>query len=260
MLALLLDPMFRVPLATGLLAALVLPLLGALLRLREEWLAALGLAHVAAACHLLGIALAAPVLVAGAGGAVLAVALKQGLRREGNGGYALMMLAGWGALYLLAANSAAGESFSHALSDGQLYFATGEHLLALALGAALVLALLPWWSRRLLRARFFPAEESANRLPAWRWHLSFDLAVALLLALATATVGLMGAFALVFLPPWLAFRLARDWRQALVWSAGIGVVAYLAAFVLALTADQPFAPVLVAVLLGLCALGACGRR
>ncbi|MBA1146282.1 ABC transporter, partial [Ectothiorhodospiraceae bacterium WFHF3C12] len=46
---LLLDPLFRVPLAAGLLLAAALPPLGALLRLRGEWLAALGLAHVSAA-------------------------------------------------------------------------------------------------------------------------------------------------------------------------------------------------------------------
>ena len=43
------DPLFRVPLANGLLLALVLPLLGAYVRLRNEWLAALGLAQVTAA-------------------------------------------------------------------------------------------------------------------------------------------------------------------------------------------------------------------
>ena len=39
------DPLFRVPLANGLLLALVLPLLGAYVRLRNEWLAALGRAQ-----------------------------------------------------------------------------------------------------------------------------------------------------------------------------------------------------------------------
>lgn len=257
---LLLDPLFRVPLAVGLLAAIVLPLLGCYLRLRGEWLAALGLAHVAAACHLAGAALHLPLLVSGGGGAVIAVALKQLLRKEGNGGYALMMLGGWAGLYLVAANTAVGESLSHALADGQLYFANREQLLALAAGGAGVLALAPWWNRRLLRARFFPAHEAANRLPAWRWHLSFDLAVALLLALATSAIGLMGAFALVFLPPWLAFRLAPHWKAGLAIAVAAGVAGYLAAFVLALKFDQPFGPVLVAVLLALTALGMLGRR
>ena len=132
---LLFDPLFRTPLLVGLVAAALLPLLGCYLRLRDEWLAALGLAHVAAACHLLGLSLHLPVLLSGIGGAVLAVSLKQALKREGNGGYALMMLGGWAALYLIAANTALGEAISHALSDGQLYFANREQLLAAAKAA-----------------------------------------------------------------------------------------------------------------------------
>lgn len=254
MIALLTDPLFRIALLAGLLAAVLLPLLGCYLRLRGEWLAALGLAHVAAAAHLTGAALALPLLVSGGAGAALAVGLKQLLKREGNGGYALMMLGGWSVLLLVAANTAVGESLSHALADGQLYFASREQLVALAIGGAAVLVLAPWWNRRLLRARFFPGHERANALPAWTWHLSFDLAVALLLALATGAIGLMGAFALVFLPPWLAFRLAPHWKAGLALAVAAGVAGYLAAFVLALHYDQPFGPVLVAVLLGLATL------
>ena len=53
---LVLDPLFRLPLITGMAIALVLPLIGALLLLRNEWLAALGLALLAAASALLGLA------------------------------------------------------------------------------------------------------------------------------------------------------------------------------------------------------------
>lgn len=253
--SLLFDPLFRIPLATGLLAALILPLIGCYLRLRQEWLAALGLAQVAAVMHLAGTALAWPVALAGVVGAITAALLKQGLRREGNDGYALMVLAGWGCLYLLAANTAVGESLSHALSDGQLYFATSEHLIAVAAGTALTLVTLPWWSPRLLRSRMFPWHEGANRLPAWRWHLSFDLLAALLLALATSTLGVMATFALVFLPPWLAFRIAPNWRWTLLLASAIGVIAYLLAFALAISEDQPFGPVLVGLLVLATTLG-----
>ena len=43
----LLDPLFRTPFMVGLVVSIVLPLTGVLLRLRDEWLAALGLAHLA---------------------------------------------------------------------------------------------------------------------------------------------------------------------------------------------------------------------
>jgi zinc/manganese transport system permease protein len=48
-LSIVLDPIFRLALLDGLLLALVLPLLGAALLLRDEWLAALGFANLAAA-------------------------------------------------------------------------------------------------------------------------------------------------------------------------------------------------------------------
>lgn len=253
--SLLFDPLFRVPLLTGLVAALLLPLLGCYLRLRNEWLAALGLAQVAATVHLAAAALGWPVAAAGALGALTAAGIKQGLRREGNDGYALMILGGWAGLYLLAANTAVGEALSHALADGQLYFATGEHLLALGVGAAIALASLPWWSPRLLRGRLFPWHEGANRLPAWRWYLGFDILMALLLALATGTMGVMATFALAFLPPWLAFRLAPNWRGTLIIASLIGTGGYLVAFVTALSLDQPFGPALVGVLLLLTLVG-----
>jgi zinc/manganese transport system permease protein len=72
--------------------------------------------------------------------------------------------------------------------------------------------------------------------------------VALAIAVATATLGLMATFALVFLPAWIAFRHAPDWRRGNWLGVGIGVASYLAAFAIALWLDQPFGPVLVAVL------------
>ena len=246
---LLLDPLFRIPLLTGLLTALLLPLLGALLHAREEWLAALGIAHVTASAQLAGAALGLPLLGSGMLGAVAAVALKQLLTSQGNLGYGLMMLGGWAALYLVSANTSLGESLAHALSDGQIFLVGREQLWAMLAVSLPFLACLPWWSRRLLRARFFPGLEQANRLPAWRWHVSFDLMAAALLAFGTASLGLMASFALVLLPAWGIFVWVRSWRLALVASGAVGVVGYLAAFVLSLLFDQPFAPVQVAVLL-----------
>ena len=59
----------------------------------------------------------------------------------------------------------------------------------------------------------------------------------------------MGAFALVFVPPWVAFRLANSWRWSLALGVLLGIGAYLAAFALALGLDQPFGPLLVVALL-----------
>lgn len=248
------DPMFHLPFAAGLVVALVLPLLGVLLRLRDEWLAALGLAHLAGASGLVGLAGGVPVVVGAPLGALAGAVLKGLGRFRGNTVYGLMILAGWAATLLVAANTALGSVMGHALVEGQLYFAGPVHLvsaLVLAAGAAVVL---PWVMPRLIRARLFPGHEAANGLPAWRWHLAFDALAALGMALGTGILGLMGAFALVFVPPWMAFRMAPNWRACLVLSAAIGVAGYGLAFAIALAGDQPFGPVLVAVLLAAGAL------
>ena len=249
------DPLFRVPLAAGAVAAAVLPLLGALLRLREEWLAALGLAHIAAGGALAGMGLGVPAVAGGPAAAGVAAALKTFTAARGNTAYAVMILLGWSATLVLAANTPLGESLAHAMVDGQLYFAGWPELGGLLLFAAVTLMALPWLMHRLIRARFFPEHEHANRLPAWRWHLTFDVLVAAGMALGTATVGLMGAFALAFLPPWVAFRVAPGWRVALGISLGLGLAGYLAAFAAAMAWDQPFGPVLVVALLLGAALG-----
>ena len=49
------DDIFLIPFLTGLCLALALPILGCFLRLRDEWLAALAYAHVAAAGALLAL-------------------------------------------------------------------------------------------------------------------------------------------------------------------------------------------------------------
>jgi zinc transport system permease protein len=251
----LLDPIFRLPLMVGLLLAAVLPLLGAALILRDEWLAALGFAHLAAAGALLALAAGLPAVLGGviaAGGGAVA---KGAAGARGNALYAFMMLGGWSVLLLIAANTAVGEQLGHALIDGQLYFAGPADLIAAVLLAAASAAALPWLLPRLLRARLLPQHEAANRLPARRWHLGFDLLAAAGMAAGTAGLGLMATFALVLVPAWLAFRVAPGWRWTLFLSSLIGVAGYLIAFAAALLLDQPFGPMLVAVLLAVAAPG-----
>jgi zinc transport system permease protein len=100
----------------------------------------------------------------------------------------------------------------------------------------------------LVRGRLMPGHEVSNRQRAWRWNFGFDLLAALGMAVGAGTLGLMAAFALAFVPPWAAFRMARNWRHCRWISIGIAVLAYISAFVIALVFDQPFGPVLVAVL------------
>lgn len=240
------SDLFIVPFLTGLGFAILLPVLGCYLRLRDEWLAALAYANVAAAGALLVMLGGwAPVLggllaagLAGAGRHLFA------RRLSGGAGDALLLLGAWAGAILLAANAPMAERLGHALFDGQLYFADSEQLWSVAIGGLVAMIVLRALSSRLLLARVYPDLFRLRRLPAWPIHVGFDLMVALCLALATMSLGVMGAFALVFIPPWLAFRRAKNWRNGLAWALGIAVLAYVVAFVAALGLDQPFGPVL----------------
>ncbi len=117
------DSLFAIPFAAGVLLAVLLPLIGLLLRLRDEWLATLGLAHLAAASALVGMAVHLPVFPGALAGALVGAGAKQASGGRSNSAYGLMILAGWAFTLLIAANTALGDALAHALVDGQLYFA-----------------------------------------------------------------------------------------------------------------------------------------
>jgi len=245
------SDLFVLPFLTGLCLALVLPVLGCFLRLRDEWLAALAYAHVAAAGALLALVGGITPALGGMAAAALAGVGKRlfATRLAGGAAFALLLLGGWAVAVLLAANQPLAEQLGHSLFDGQLYFSGVAQLALVApwsLFAAVALVLL---SRHLLLARVYPDYFTARRLRAWPVVLGFDLVAALTLALATMTLGVMGGFALVFVPAWIAFRRARRWRSALLLSSLVGTLGYGGAFLLALWLDQPFGPVLALVLI-----------
>ena len=245
------SDLFVLPFLTGLCLALVLPVLGCFLRLRDEWLAALAYAHVAAAGALLALIGGVMPALGGMAAAALAGGGKRLFagRLAGGAAFALLLLGGWAVAVLLAANQPLAEQLGHSLFDGQLYFSGVAQLALVApwsLFAAVALVLL---SRHLLLARVYPDYFTARRLRAWPVVLGFDLLAALTLALATMTMGVMGGFALVFVPAWISFRRAHSWRKGMLLAVVIGVAGYGAAFLLALGLDQPFGPVLALLLI-----------
>lgn len=246
------DPLFARPFAVGLMFAALLPLLGCYLRLREEWLAALALAQMAAAGALLSLLTSLPLMAGGLAGASAAVALKyvfeDGKRQRQGAAYALLLLIGWGIAVLLVSNLPLAERVGHALFDGQLYFTEMPHLVAAAVCAVLVIGGLWLLAPRLLTAHFFPDFFRSRGGSARRIGLAFDVLVAVTLALATMSIGVMSAFALIFVPSWLAFQQAGSWRGAQGWAVILGAAAYTLAFALALMFDQPFGPFLALVL------------
>ncbi|MGE5472337.1 MAG: metal ABC transporter permease [Bacteroidota bacterium] len=245
------NELFLLPFLTGLGLAIVLPLLGCYLRLRDEWLAALAYSHVAAAGALLALIAGLAPMVGGIAAAGLAGVGKRLFARRLAGGasYAVLLLGGWSISVLVAANQPTAERLGHAMFDGQLYFAGRDELWLVVLGAGVALAVLRLLSQHLLLAHVYPDLFRVRGLKPWPIDSGFDLLAALVLALATMNMGVMGAFALVFIPPWLAFRRGRNWRSGLGLALLIGCLSYVAAFVAALALDQPFGPVLALLLI-----------
>lgn len=255
-----LDQLFRMPFFTGLFLTISIALMGALLRLRDEWLAALGLPHVAAAGGVAGIPLGLPATLSATLATAAATGLKALFGRTDNGHFALMLVAGWGGALFLAANTHQGEMVSEGLMRGQLYFSTSGHFYgALGLVAALAISL-PWLQRQLLLAQFFPDHHSANRRPIWPHELLFGALLVMTVVLATLAVGALPAFALFFVPPWVAFSLVSGWKQGLVVTVLIGVIVYVLAFFGALLLDQPFGPSLALLLVFTALLRLLGNR
>lgn len=258
------DAMFIEPFLTGLCFAVLLPLFGVYLRLRDEWLAALAFAQTAAAGSLIALAFGWPLMLGGmlaaASAAVLKSLFENALRGVQGAAYAILLVAAWAISVLLVANLPLAERLGHALFDGQLYLTDRDHFLAA--GACLVLSLvgLSRLSHALLLSHFFPDLFRARGRSARQAHLAFDLMAALGLALATMSIGVMAAFALIFIPPLIACRRAKSWRRALLLAATIGVLAHALAFVAALWLDQPFGPLLALLLVLAGALGSLDFR
>jgi zinc/manganese transport system permease protein len=256
----LLDPLFFVPFVNGLVLAALLPVLGSYSRLRGEWLASLGIAQAAAAGIVLATLFTSSLAVGAALGVVLAAAAKAMLGRTGgNDIYVVMLLAGWSAALLMAANTTGGNDLARGLLEGQIYFTTRTHLGGLAILAVVGASVLWSLSDSILLGRFFPEHFSANGNDNPPHNLAFDLLTAVALAAACSVIGVMAAFAMVFVPPWVAFLVATGWRNTLIWSGALGVGAYVGSFVLAIVLDQPYGPVLVATLL-IVALGRTSAR
>ncbi len=240
--------LFALPFATGLTLAILLPLVGVWLRLRDEWLAALAVGHLAGAGAILALSFSLPGLL-GAGALAVAGMLGRHLPGTGNSAYAWLILAGWAITLLIAANSTLGETLARQLIEGQLYF-TGPIELGVAIALlGFTLVLRTRINRNELASRLLPATTRAEGKQRQRLSVLADALIAIVLAAGTLSIGLMATFALVFLPAWATFGHAGNWRRASIGAVVFGLLSYLLAFAVALALDQPFAPTLVVTLL-----------
>jgi len=245
---LLLDPMFRVPFVTGLILAPLTAVLGTLLRLRAEWLAALAYSQLAAAGGIVAALFHLPLLAGALVVAALMAAYKGLFSRIGNDHFAILIVFGWTLTMAAASYSTHGDMVGRALLDGQLYFISLNHLVAALVLLLISVPLLGWLVPRFLRTYFYPDYYAANGPGARRHTLAFDLMVVASIAITATALGVMSTFALVFVPSWIAWKLAVGWKQVMVTSAVIATVTYVLAYILAIVLDQAFGPVLTGLL------------
>jgi zinc transport system permease protein len=245
----------------GAALSVLLAHLGLYLRLRREYWAALAYGQVGAAGALGALAWGFPALSGGLAASLAVAGLKHRLERRLPAAslFPLLFLLGWGMSLLMTARLPAVERLGQALFEGQLYFVGRAYLPAALFALAVSAGYLRRHGRSLLLFHLYPGFFQARGLPAWPAQIGFDLIATAALALAVMCLGVMGAFALVFIPPWLVFTLARTWRVACVIAPVLAFLAYSLAFALALYGDLPFGPTL-ALTLALAALVFGGRR
>ncbi|WP_018881576.1 metal ABC transporter permease [Thioalkalivibrio sp. ALE30] len=242
------DLLFE-PFVSGLLITGVLALAGAGLFLRGSVWQALALGQWAAVGGVLASVVHWPVLpVALALGAGVMALLQRSSDRERLP--LAVFLAGLAAVTLLAANFAQASLAAAAWAEGQLYFAGPRELWAVvALGlASLVLApgLYHVWRYAQL-APDVPATLSPRtwlRLTEIAWLVAA-------VVLGSMVLGLPAALATLLLPAWGAAYLARNLRGLFLWAQALALAGFLIAWSVSLPLDQPFAPVLVLVNVGL---------
>jgi len=242
------DPIFRMPFMTGLFLSVSLSLVGAWLRMRNEWLAALGLSHIAAAGGIAAAALHVPPLAGAFAAAGLSSLFRVAMPRVGNSHYGMMILIGWAGTLIIGSYMDHGFVVAETLMRGQLYFTYLPHFVSAFVLLSAMLACASWLSKKLLTARFFPDFHKANREPTWTYLAAFHLLVTAATVLGTISMGAFPAFAMLFLPSWIAFVLVDGWNRSLWISVLIGLVAYISAFIMAMVLDLPFGPVLTGVL------------
>jgi zinc transport system permease protein len=146
------------------------------------------------------------------------------------------------------------ERHGAALFEGQLYFVGEEMLPAAVLALVVGGVFLKRKGGDLLLAHLYPAHFHAQGRPVWPVRIGFDLLVAAALALSVKSLGVMGAFALIFIPPWVVCVFSPSWRAAHIAAPILSFLAYALAFALALIHDQPFGPMLAFVL---CMMALC---
>ncbi|SDU06019.1 metal ABC transporter permease [Halopseudomonas salegens] len=249
---------FLLPLVNGLLTTILLTLAGVGLLLRGSVWQVFAVSQWAAVGGVAASVLAIPVLWP----ALVLAALALAIQRRWHDAERLsltLFLAGLAVITLLAANISQASLAAARWVDGQLYFTGVRELVRVTALVALSVIVLPMLRRVWLWAQRQP-DISAQPGLAWYWR-SLELGwLVLVIVVGAQALGVPGAMATLLLPAWAAARVAKNLTHLLVWSQLLAFLAFVCAWVVSLWLDQPFAPVLVLLQLGLMGVLVGGQK
>ncbi|ADH87297.1 metal ABC transporter permease [Desulfurivibrio alkaliphilus] len=237
------DSLLLWPFVGGLLMAVLLGLGGAAFFVRGSAWQGLALAQGAASGGLVASVLAWPLVPTALAFSAVLMGVLQRHKDQERLALVIFLLA-LAASILLASNFSQASLSAARWAEGQVYFLTlGDIYWILSL-VALTLLLLPWLYRTWLLSQLGADQGQHRKVKAWAAWMDLGWRL-LLVVVGSMTLGLSAALACLLLPAWTAALLAPDFRRFLLLSSLFSVTAFLIAWALALTWDQPFAPVLV---------------
>jgi zinc/manganese transport system permease protein len=213
-------------LVAGTIAAVLGAIVGYFVIVRNVGFAAHALSHIgftgAAAAVLLGVGPLDGMLFFTVGAGIFMGILGDRVGRNDLAiGMVLAFALGLGYLFLNLYHSFAGSVT--AILFGQIFGVAPGQVVEMAILAALSLAGLALFARRLLFASTQPRLAEARGLSLTWLSVAFMIVLAISVALASQVVGILLVFTLVIAPPGIALRLCRSFWSGMLGSIALGV-------------------------------------
>jgi zinc/manganese transport system permease protein len=235
-------PFVQDALAAGTIAAVLGAIVGYFVVIRNVGFAAHALSHIgfagAAGAALLGLSPLDGMLIFTVGSGIFIGAIGDRVHRSDMAiGMVLAMALGLGFLFLSFYTGFAGSVT--AILFGQIFGVAPGQIIEMAVLAALGLAALALFARRLLFASTQPRLAEARGLSLTALSVAFMIVLAVSVALASQVVGILLVFTLVIAPGGIALRLCRSFWTGMLTSIGLGVAGTWAGILAACLTNWP---------------------
>ena len=231
----------RHALIAGTLSAVLGAIVGYFVVVRNVGFAAHALSHIgftgAAAAALLGVSPLQGMLLFTVGASLCMSLSGDKLHRSDMAiGMVLAMSLGLGTLFLSLYQGFAGHA--RAILFGDIFGVSSGQIVEMVVLSILSLAVLAFFSRRLLFASIQPRLAEARGLSLTALSVAFMAVLAVSVSLASQIVGILLVFTLVIAPAGIALRICRSFWRGILLSVVLGVVAVWAGILLGCLTDR----------------------